>query len=181
MADFNIDNIRARFTSGGVRNTYFSVFITPMPGGGDPENKLTFTCKAAQLPGTNIGTIEVPFFGRRIKFAGDRTYEPWNIMVHNDEDFAVRHAFENWIQQMNKTIDNISELANVNDYKAEGYVEQYSRTGSIIRTYKFSGLFPVAVSPIEVDWGAFDQIEEFQVSLQYDYFTIVDGPGEINE
>ena len=38
-----------------------------------------FTVRAANLPSSQIGVIEVPFRGRVLKIAGDRTFEPWTI------------------------------------------------------------------------------------------------------
>ena len=63
-------------------------------------------CKAAQLPASNIAEIPVPFRGRVLKVAGDRTFDPWTITVINDTDFKIRTAFEKWMNGINKHDDN---------------------------------------------------------------------------
>ena len=53
-----------------------------------------FTVKAANLPATQLGTVEVPYRGRVLKIAGDRTFEPWTITIMNDKNFKLRDGFE---------------------------------------------------------------------------------------
>ena len=65
-------------------------------GGGVPG----FLCKATSLPAAVNGVIEVPFRGRMLKIAGDRTFEPWSVTVINETNFALRAAFERWVNFM---------------------------------------------------------------------------------
>ena len=76
------------------------------------------------------------------------------------------------------------------DYQKSAQVfqlsRQYSRKvdlleneGNIIqtlRTYNFEGIYPNAVSSIPLDYGATDQVEEFQVTFNYLFWT-ADLPG----
>jgi hypothetical protein len=39
-----------------------------------------------------------------------------------------------------------------------------------LKRYKFIGVFPTDLSPIDVDWGSNDSIEEFTVSLSYQWW-----------
>ena len=45
---------------------------------------------------STVGMINVPFRGRELKVAGERTFENWVVTVINDEDFKLRTAFEKW-------------------------------------------------------------------------------------
>ena len=56
----------------------------------------TFLVKGANLPASTVGTVELPYRGRVLKIAGDRTFEPWTVTVINDEGFKMRNAFEQW-------------------------------------------------------------------------------------
>jgi hypothetical protein len=73
---FNIDGFKNNgLTLGGARSSLFSVQLT-LPTSIGTQNvakKFSFSCRAAELPAATIGTVEVPYFGRRIKIAGDRT------------------------------------------------------------------------------------------------------------
>ena len=49
-------------------------------------------------------------------------------------------------------------------------VNQYGKTGEIIKSYKFVGLFPQDLAPIDLDWGSNDSIEEYAVTFAYQWW-----------
>lgn len=172
---FNISEIKGQLNYGGARNNLFQVQITN-PVNALADLKTSFTVKAAQLPESEMGVIEVPYFGRKIKLHGDRTYQPWTVTVINDEDFLVKNALEAWSHAMNSPEGNTTSFgASPMGYKAQAQVVQYGKSGVIVRSYTFHGLFPQAISAIDLNWETNDQIEEFQVQFQYDYWTVNGG------
>jgi hypothetical protein len=133
-------------------------------------------CKTAQLPGATIGSVPVQYFGRELKFAGNRTFADWTINVINDEDFIIRNAFERWMNGINShnlNVRNPLALAPLG-YTVDGDVRQFGKTGNTLKRYKFVGLYPTDLSPIDVDWGANDTIEEFTVTLSYQWWESVE-------
>ena len=174
---FNISQFKAlALPTGGARPSLFQVTIADPPGIAlGAKTKFSFTCRAAQLPASSLGTIEIPYFGRKIKLAGDRVFQSWQVTVMNDEDFDVRNMFETWSNYLNTHETNIRRTARESSYKSEVEVIQYSKGGpsgdsSIpIRSYRLIGAFPTVVSPIALDWNSTDQIEEFTVTFQYDW------------
>lgn len=173
---FNIQDIRSQLTAGGARNSLFQVTIqNPVNGLGDL--KVPFMVRAAQIPASTLGTIEVPYFGRKIKLVGDRTFEPWTVVVVNDEDFLIRNAMENWSNAMNSLQGNLRTTGTPSPlaYKAQAQVTQFSKTGQPLRTYQFNGIFPTDITAIDLDWNSTDQIEEFQITFQYDWWEVLPG------
>lgn len=168
---FNVNEMRSQLTFGGARSSLFQVRLQN-PVNALADLKTPFMCKAASLPGQTLGTIEVPYFGRKIKLPGDRTYEPWQVTIINDEDFLIRNALEQWSHAINSPEGNIRSLTT---YVSQAQVLQYSKTGTVIREYTFHNLHPSNVDPIEVNWETTDTIEEFQVTFQYDWFTVTGG------
>lgn len=174
---FAIEDFKASgLTLGGARPNLFDVTVTfpsSIPDGAAAFPKLAFTAKAAQLPGSMLGTIEVPYFGRFVRFPGDRTFEPWTVTVVNDEDFLVRNAFEQWSAFINAHAANVSLLGALSPfvYQTEAQVKQYGKDGSEIKAYNFTGLYPSEISPVELAWDANDALEEFTVTFQYAYWT----------
>lgn len=165
---FNINEMRSQLTYGGARQNLFQVQINnPANSAGDAKTR--FMCQAAQLPGSDLGVIPVYYFGRQMKLAGDRTFGEWTVTIINDEDFLIRNAMEEWSNAINRLQRNVREI---NRYKSQAQVTQFAKDGSKLRTYEFSGLFPSNISPIELDWSTTDQIELFQVTFQYDYWTV---------
>lgn len=173
---FNVNEIRSQLTLGGARNSLFQVTIQN-PANGIADIKVPFMVRATTVPASSIGLIEVPYFGRKVKMAGDRSFDPWSVTVINDEDFLVRNAMEQWVNQIQSAQGNLRGFTSASSsaYKAQAQVTQYSKTGVPIRTYTFNGIFPVVVSTIDLDWNAVDQIEEFSVTFQYDWWEVTGG------
>ncbi len=173
---FNVNEIRSQLNFGGARNSLFQVTIQN-PGNGVADIKVPFLVRAAQIPAATLGVIEVPYFGRKVRLAGDRTFAEWTVTVINDEDFAIRNAMEEWSNKIQTFQTNIRDFASASplNYKANAQVTQFSKTGEALRTYTFNGIFPVEVSPIELDWNATDTIEEFTVSFVYDWWEVSGG------
>jgi hypothetical protein len=170
---FNIQEIRSQLQLDGARPALFQVRLTN-PINSTADIKVPFMVKAASLPDWNMGVVEVGYFGRKIKVAGDRTFSEWNITVINDEDFQIRNALEQWNNSLNLLQGNYRGLASASPtlYKSTAQVIQYGKTMEPIREYTFNGVWPSNIAPIRVDWDAQNQIEEFDVTLQYDWYNV---------
>ena len=172
---FSINEIKAQLKYGGARPTQFNIMITN-PINSVADIQMPFKCNAASLPGSSIGVIMVPYFGRNITVPGDRSFQPWQVTVENDEDFAIRNALEEWHGAINALERNIATKGSApSNYKSQGSVTQFGKDGSELRIYQFNGLWPSEISPIELNWGDRDVIESFQVTWQYDSYEIVGG------
>ena len=187
-----IDKFKSRLTGGIARPNLFEVVLA-FPDGtvdesvSDIDPKSRFLVKAAALPASNIAPISVPFRGRQLKIAGDRTFDEWTITVINDTDFAIRGSFERWMNSMSKVSDNAGNI-NPEDYTKDAYVYQLGRSGvdsasqsseqnmPVLRTYKFYSIFPTNVSQIDLSYDSSDAVEEFTVTLQVQWWE-ADGQG----
>ena len=173
---FNIQEIRSQLTLGGARASLFQVQIAN-PANGAGDIKVPFMVKAAAIPASTLGSIEVPYFGRKIKVAGDRTFAEWTVTIINDEDFLIRNAMEQWSNSINSHAGNIREFGSASPllYKSNAQITQFSKTGVPIREYTFNGMFPTEVSAIDMAWETTDAIEEFTVTFQYDFWEVSGG------
>jgi len=192
-----LSNFKSRLEGGGARPNLFEVSLPSFPGAaedfwgeGDNESstKFKFLCKAANLPASNVASVSVPFRGRELKVAGDRTFDPWTVTIINDEDFSLRTAFEAWMNKLSK-LNDATGVTNPSSYMTNAYVTQLGRgfekfsetnTGrqsSELRTYKFYDIWPSNVSEIALSYDSTNAIEEFTVEFQVQYFTI----GETSE
>tara|TARA_A100001388_G_C28575794_1_gene406479 strand:+ start:85 stop:693 length:609 start_codon:yes stop_codon:yes gene_type:complete len=189
MADLTFGNreirdFRNKLTGGGARSNLFEVDIAYPTGlgadaTGSAVNDGQFLIKAAEIPAANLGNIPVPFRGRVLPVAGDRTFDPWTVTIINDTNFVIRNAMEQWSNFINDIQTNQGEI-NPAAYQTSATVKQLSRKGKdegkidVLRTYKFEGIYPNAVSSIPLDYGATDQIEEFQVTFNYLFWEVAD-------
>jgi len=209
-------NFRSQLAGGGARSNLFECALqfpvldgdaTANLNNNDNLTKSRFFIKSTQIPSSSIGTINVPFRGRNLKVAGDRTFEPWTITVINDTDFTLRHTFETWMNFINRHGDNAG-IINPASYQTNMDVMQLSRSADnntipsgsgnatitpntnsrsstdknygILRQYRFYGVYPSDVSTIELSYDSADTIQEFSVTFQTQYWDVV-APGDNNQ
>jgi hypothetical protein len=174
-----ITDFKSKLTGGGARPNLFEVelaFPEEIEIANDVKDKSRFLVKAAALPASNITPIDINFRGRILKIAGDRTFDTWTVTVINDTDFAIRSAFEKWMNQINKLSD-ATGAQNPADYQEDAFVHQLDRDGSTLRTYKFFDVFPTNISQVDLSYETIDTLEEFTVELQVLYWESIKGVG----
>ena len=190
--DRTLDAFKGKMVGGGARPNLFECELffpddaIPVDSSSDEiADKSRFLVKAAQLPASNIAPILVPFRGRNLKIAGDRTFDPWTITIINDVDFKIRTAFERWMNLINKHEDN-SGLTDPTAYQKDLFVRQLGRSNvsgptpdsqaqlPVLKMYKFHGTFPTRFSDIALSYDSSDTIEEFSVELQVQWVDALD-------
>ena len=172
-----ISDFKSKLTGGGARPNLFEVelaFPNAVAIENDVLQKARFLVKAAALPSSTINPIEIPFRGRILKIAGDRTFETWTITVINDVDFVIRSAFEKWMNVINK-LDDATGLQNPEEYQKDAMVHQLDRDGGILRSYKFWDIFPTNLSTIDLSYETTDTLEEFTVEMQVHFWEAFKG------
>jgi len=163
---------------GGSRASLFSVIVDTPNGVPNIGARISFTCSAASLPPSVQGVIEVPYFGRKVKIKGNRTFENWTVTILNDEDFQIRHALEVWSNLLNSHEANLQDVgfATTAAYRTTAQVTQYAKTGAQVRTYEFVNIWPVNISAIELNWETTNAVETFTCEFAYDYWKPI-APG----
>ena len=175
---FDATAFRSKLKFGGARPNLYRVVISFPSDVANADETFTFLCRSASLPGMMVGQVQVPYFGRMIKYAGDRIYEDWSVRVINDEDFSVRNAFEAWQNRLamldfgTPAIENAVLVGGHEFLYVDIEVTQLAKDGhSDLKKYYLKKAWPVMIGPIELAYDANDQIEEFDVTFAYDYFT----------
>jgi len=201
MALRTISQFKSNLAGGGVRPNLFEVALNFPNGSGQSlsfmsndstpaaatqtlsttgvSDKVPFMVKAAALPASNITPVEVPFRGRVLKVAGERTFDSWTVTVLNDADFKIRTVMEQWMNGISRLTNGSGEV-NPTDYTADAVVTQLDRNGGELRKYDFIGLFPTNISEIALSMDTTDTIEEFTVEFQVLYWKIAAGSDSTN-
>jgi len=162
---FSVTDFKSRALGrGGYRPTLFEVRITGL------GQDLSFLCQSSQVPAMTMGVIEVPYFGRKIKLAGDRTYAEWTTTVMIEEDFSVRSELERWSMDINRGDTNTRNRLN-EEYKEEAEVLLYGKGGAVIRSYRLVGAWPSDIGAIELDWNTTDTIGTYTVTWAFDFMN----------
>ena len=191
-----LDTFKSKLLGGGVRPNFFEVelkFPNLAIDDNDVSDRTRFLVKGANLPASIIAPISVPFRGRELKIAGERSFDTWTVTVINDSNFVLRDAFEKWMNVINKVSDNAGEV-DPTVYQQEAYVHQLGRapitnsssapatSGNIVpilRSYHFHGVFPTNVSSIELSYDNNNVIEEFSVEFQVQWWEALDETGSV--
>lgn len=190
MAIKTIADFKSQLAGGGARPNLFEVTLATLPTAAGEStytaDTFSYLCKAASLPASNIPSIDVPFRGRIFKVAGDRSYDTWTVTIINDEDFAIRNAFEIWMDGISKG-DNALGATSPSSYMTDATVSQLGRgssansttnTGSdavVLRKYTFESIFPINISAIDLSYDSSDTIEEFTVEFAVQSWKIDTG------
>ena len=188
-----ITQFKSRLAGGGARPNLFEVNINDFKYANPSWDNETFQflCKASSLPASTVTPVEIPFRGRVLKVAGDRTFDIWSVTVINDEDFKLRTSFEQWMNGISKLSD-ASGATQPNSYMGNAVVNQLGRgyqigrsattnTGSgdnssgnggitPLRSYYMDGIFPTNVGPIDLSYESGDTVEEYSVEFQVQYW-----------
>lgn len=177
---FRVQEFRAQMNFDGARPNLFQCDLTfpILSGGGSAQNQFSFMARAASLPGDTVNQIPQYYFGRELKFAGNRQFPEWTVTIINDEDFIIRDTFEKWMSGMNSHVANLRApefIKGDGGYQQDGYITQFGKRGNPLRKYRMIGMFPVDVTPIDLDWGANDTIEEYSVTFAYQWWEWAGG------
>ena len=167
-----IDDFKANLIGGGARANQYRVTITPPVGIaiGLDVRRTSFLVTASNLPAQTLAEIAIPFRGRQIYIAGDRTFDdPWTTTFMNDTDFMIRNAMERWSNGINDLAEGTGVIAPA-DYQTDLFVEHLDRDDTILKSYIFRNSWPTTISAIELANEAADAIETFEVTWRYQHF-----------
>ena len=176
-----IDDFKGNLIGGGARANLFGVVMNNPYGGGAGTGFTEgdgYMVKAASLPGSIITPITVPFRGRQLQVAGDRTFEPWVVTVINDHKIGgretIRDKFERWMNSIASHVNGTTLSTNYqtpSNYMADMEVSQLDKAGNVSMTYYMRGVWPSSVSAIDLSYDSENTIEEFSVEFQITYWT----------
>ena len=173
---FNLDDFRKVMSDGGARPSLFEMTIG-FPGSG-LSRSATFMTKVSEIPGSTVGVIEVPYFGRKLKIAGDRTFATLSCTILNDENYRLRKKFEDWMKLIARHETAVG-ATRLDQYQTDLQLAQKRRNGSTAAYYFFRDAFPTSLGTIAVDWSSIDTIEEYTVEFQYQYWeSVVTNPDD---
>ena len=172
----NISSFTNALQGGGARANQFEVTLNGGGASGLQGRNFSFLCRSAQIPALTIGEISIPYRGRQIFVAGDRTYDAWTITCFNDRSFGVRSHLESWMNNMGDIgAATTAQSLNASSYYGQAIVKQKDRNDATIRTYTLDGVWPTTLDAIDLAYDANDAVEEFGATFRFNWLTITGG------
>lgn len=156
----------------GIRATHFSVTPSWPNGVNCSVEGTDLYIKAAQMPTSTIGTIEIPYRGRKIKRPGDRTFDSWNLTVTSDSAGELRECFVAWMNALDS--HSVGAAGTMTAGHAADWVmtpENPDKTPISKAQITLINAFPTEVGAMEFSYDSTDQLAEFTVTMQFDYWT----------
>ena len=139
------------------------------------EPKVSFFCTSARIPEISLDTAVQPSYLKDLDIPGEKlTYGDLSLRFLIDEDMENYMAIHNWLTGLGfpeTTQDYKDLIADPVD------VTQPGDAIPVLKAYKFYGIFPTAVSAIDLSYDSTDTIEEFTVDLQVQWWDALDSAG----
>ena len=160
---------------GGARPSLFEFQITAAPSTVDSSlSSVSLYCNVTEIPPLTLTPIERQYFGRTVKIPGDLVFADLTTTIINTEKFNVRNELEKWMEVINGTISNTGE-ADVNFGTGTAKLIHYQKDGTATMTYEFVDCWPTAISEIALSYDTASDIEQFDVTWAYNYYTMSGG------
>ena len=172
---FSVNEFRQQLSAGGARPSLFEVELTAPAALTNTTalNNFKFFCKIAQLPESTFGVVEVPYFGRKVKVAGDRVFNELSLTIINDEDYEIYNAHERWMHNIalhQQETQSRATALGADDYLGSAVIRQFAKTGEVIKQINVVNMFPTTLGAVDLSWETTDTIMEFAVTYQYDWW-----------
>ena len=132
------------------------------------SNQLSLLIRSTSIPEQIINTIDVSYMGRILPFASDQHFPDFKISILNDQNLTFYKIFSHWMDGINNSLSNNSNVTNLVDYIADAKIYIMSRNldKSDLLLRKISGIYPVNISPITLSADATDQPSVFEVNFK---------------
>ena len=176
----NINTFVQNLSGGGARANQFQVHITATPAGiALSSDVFTFLCRSEQIPAQNIGEVAVPYRGRQVFVAGDRTFDAWTTTVFSDAAWTIRGNLEQWSDRIQDMGEYSFGAQGPSDYYGEAQVTQMDRNDLPINTYTLYQIWPQTIDPIDLAYDTNDAVMEFGVTWRFNYMRSQAGGGTV--
>ena len=160
---------------GGARPSLFEFTVSAAPTGVSATlSDVHLYCNVSEIPPLTLTPIERQYFGRTVKIPGDLVFADLTTTIINTEKFNVRNELEKWMEQINGTIDNESQ-ADADFGTGTAELTHYQKNGKDTMTYEFVDCWPTAISEIALSYDTASDIEQFDVTWAYNYYTMSGG------
>ena len=178
--DFNVSKLKGALAKGGARPSLFEFTVTGQPTGVAVDS-IKYFCQVSALPPLTVTPIEKMYYGRTVKIPGDIVFGDLTTTIYQTEGGTERFNLESWMDQINGHVDNVSSLEDettnfMGKYSGKGTLTQYPKSGSlaakILSTVEFIDMWPQTVSEIALSYDTASDIEQFDVTWSYNYYSV---------
>lgn len=181
---FNINEFKSTINryGGNARTSLFEVTISgvPVSTGIISEGDLRFFCQSVSVPGINLDTVlhKASGFGFPESIPMSVQPDTLNTVFMLDSNHRVITFFHRWISSVmniggirsdTSTGLPLHQIEYKNRYTASSLLVRHYSTHDPFRAYeyRYEGVYPTQVSPIELAWANKDTIATATINFSY--------------
>ncbi len=165
---FNTNMVGIRQVLGDFTRGHMFRLTIPQLGA---DNVVSFFARSTELPAFELAESTIAYQSLKMPVATTAVFnQDWNITFLADEAQVLRNRLLSWGQYVYDA-NRMSHTMPINYMADNVSADQLDRTGNIISTYRFYGLYPKKVSGYKFNHED-PNPQNFDVTFKYTYFTI---------
>jgi hypothetical protein len=132
---------------------------------GRDDEIIQFSAESSALPTVSVEEVELNYINIRRYAAGRAVYEVIPLVLKDMVDRGTADAMERWHERVyNPLTDQVGLAAG---YKQEAQLILFGPNGSLERTWRLIGCWPLSVAYGALDYGSSDKVL-IETQLRYD-------------
>ncbi len=174
MAAAVLSNLKGALTHGGARPSLFEITVSKPTAVSGSFDNMASHCNVSAIPPLTVTPIERQYFGRTVKIPGDMVFGDLSTTIINSQNYSLKHVIEAWMNQINSPATNKGKSNNTATFGTVT-LTQYAKTGDSLLTWTFVDAWPQTVAEIALSYDTASDIEQFDVTWAYNYYTQAKG------
>ena len=170
-----LSSFKGALAHGGARPSLFDITISaPSTDVSGSLTNMATHCNVSAIPALTVTPIERQYFGRTVKIPGDMVFGDLSTTIINSQDYSLRKVLEKWMDTMNSTGGNLGYSDSTSGFGTVT-LTQYAKAGKSLLTWTFVDAWPQTISEIALSYDTASDIEQFDVTWAYNYYTQTKG------
>ena len=169
-----ISKFKGALPHGGARPSLFEITVSKPTAVKGSFDTMATHCNVSAIPPLTVTPIERQYFGRTAKIPGDMVFGDLSTTIINTQNFSLKKVIENWMGAINGTGTNYGYSDSTSGYGTVT-LTQFSKTGTSLLKWEFIDAWPQTVSEIALSYDTASDIEQFDVTWAYNYYTQAKG------
>ena len=169
-----LSSFKGALTHGGARPSLFEITVSKPTAVKGSFDTMATHCNVSAIPPLTVTPIERQYFGRTVKIPGDMVFGDLSTTIINTQNFSLKKVIENWMGAINGTGTNYGYSDSTSGFGTVT-LTQFSKTGTSLLKWEFIDAWPQTVSEIALSYDTASDIEQFDVTWAYNYYTQAKG------
>ncbi len=166
----DISTFKGALAYGGARPSLFDITISTADDVTPMSDDISTLCNVSAIPPLTLTPIERQYFGRTVKIPGDIVFGDLSTSIINTESMDIKLVIEEWMEKINGVTTNKGYSDSVSMFGSVT-LTQYGKDGDSLLYWTFQDCWPTAIAEVALSYDTASDIEQFDVTWAYNYYT----------